>query len=194
VLLMPSRHSCLGVGLAAHSEGPVRDISGTPGSGRLCSGSAWPVGCIFDAREWRTQLRHLREAGGRICRSAVTSSHRTDTLGRHPATGDLRRTRPGSRRARGPSPDSGRRSYLDCVYGNRNSSAAFHPPAVSAAPDGMSLRPRVSGVPGAVLFGCPLRAPSNSKRLHAGCVRFSPSGEPENGTAEGPPSEVPCSD
>ena len=88
----------------------------------------------------------------------------------------------------------GHEPYLDCESGNRNHSAAFRPPAVSAAPDGISLRPRVSGAPGAVLFGCPLQAPSNSKRL---LRRLRPVLPPRadriNGPTSYPPSSGPCS-
>jgi len=88
---------------------------------------------------------------------------------------------------------AGHEPYLDCVSGNRNSSAAFHPPAVSAAPDGMSLRRGSQACRGS-LVRMPVAGTQQLKAPPRWLRPVLPSGEPENGTAEGPPSEVPCSD
>ena len=87
---------------------------------------------------------------------------------------------------------AGHETYLDCVSGNRSDSGTRIAPAVWAAPDGIPLRPRVSGAPRAVLFGCPLRAPSNSKRLLRWLrpVLF-PRTDRSNGMTEEPPSDDP---
>lgn len=127
----------------------MRDTSGIPGSGRLCPvRHGRDTACPMPKRDV-SQLRDLRQREGCIL------SLCGDTLSPYGYTSMLLLE---GRRV-------GREPYLDCVSGNRNDSAALYPPAVWAAPDGIALRPRVSGAPRAVLFGCPLRAHSNSNRL-----------------------------